>query len=189
MDVIRSSTAQLHDSLGTRRACACSGAGLSSRNGDSAWGVCYGRAAFCCAFFLWEKGLNAKYIHREMFPVYGWKCLSRKAVHNWVEKFSQGRSKLAGDETEVRKWLRQQSKDFYATGFDSLVKRRDMCISGSGGYVKKFFFQVRISHVLPFISICDLFIDSPLYFLFHKRFRFILVNCWSVMWLLGNSSI
>jgi hypothetical protein len=25
-------------------------------------------------------------------------------------------------ETEVRKWLRQQSKDFYAAGFDALVK-------------------------------------------------------------------
>jgi transposase len=32
-----------------------------------------------------------------MFPVYGWKCLSSKTVHNWVEKFSQGRSKVAGD--------------------------------------------------------------------------------------------
>jgi hypothetical protein len=32
-----------------------------------------------------------------MFPVYGGKCLSRKAVHNWVEKFSQGRSKVADD--------------------------------------------------------------------------------------------
>jgi hypothetical protein len=32
-----------------------------------------------------------------MFPVYGGKCLSRKAVHNWVEKFSQGRSKAADD--------------------------------------------------------------------------------------------
>jgi hypothetical protein len=30
-----------------------------------------------------------------MFPVYGEKCLSHKAVHNWVEKFSQGRSKVA----------------------------------------------------------------------------------------------
>jgi hypothetical protein len=44
-----------------------------------------------------------------MFPVYGGKCLSRKAVHNWVEKFSQLRSKVSHDETEVRKWLRQQS--------------------------------------------------------------------------------
>jgi hypothetical protein len=32
-----------------------------------------------------------------MYPVYGGKCLSRKAVHNWVEEFSQGRSKVADD--------------------------------------------------------------------------------------------
>jgi hypothetical protein len=32
-----------------------------------------------------------------MFPVYGGKCLSRKVVHNWVEKFSQERSKVADD--------------------------------------------------------------------------------------------
>jgi hypothetical protein len=32
-----------------------------------------------------------------MIPVYGGKFLSHKAVHNWVEKFSQGRSKVAGD--------------------------------------------------------------------------------------------
>jgi hypothetical protein len=44
--------------------------------------------------FLWAKGLNAKDIHEEMFLVYGGKCLSRKAVHNWDEKFSQGRSKV-----------------------------------------------------------------------------------------------
>jgi hypothetical protein len=32
-----------------------------------------------------------------MFPVYGGKCLSHKAVHNWVEKFSQGCSKVTDD--------------------------------------------------------------------------------------------
>jgi hypothetical protein len=32
-------------------------------------------------FFLWAKGLNAKDIHKELFPVYGGKCLSRKAAH------------------------------------------------------------------------------------------------------------
>jgi transposase len=47
--------------------------------------------------FLWAKGLNAKYIHKEMFPVYGGKCLSHKAIHNWVEKFSRGHSKVADD--------------------------------------------------------------------------------------------
>jgi transposase len=32
-----------------------------------------------------------------MFPIYGRKCLSRKAVHNWIKKFSQERSKVADD--------------------------------------------------------------------------------------------
>jgi hypothetical protein len=86
---------------------------------------------------LWAKGLNAKDIHKEMFPVYGGKCLSRKAVHNWVEKFSQGRSKVAVMPDQVRRWLRQQSKDFYVAGFDALVKRWDKCINVGGGYVEK----------------------------------------------------
>jgi hypothetical protein len=38
---------------------------------------------------------------------------------------------------QVRKWLRQQSKDFYAAGFDALVKRWDKCITVGGGYVEK----------------------------------------------------
>jgi hypothetical protein len=59
--------------------------------------VYYRRAAFCCAFFLWAKGLNAKDIHKESFPVYDGKCLLRKAVHNWAEKLYQGRSKVADD--------------------------------------------------------------------------------------------
>jgi hypothetical protein len=36
--------------------------------------------------FLWAKGLNAKDNHKEMLPVYSGKCLSHKAVPNWVEK-------------------------------------------------------------------------------------------------------
>jgi hypothetical protein len=38
--------------------------------------------------FVWAKGLNSKDINKEMFPVYGGKCLSRKAVHNWVTNVS-----------------------------------------------------------------------------------------------------
>jgi hypothetical protein len=38
----------------------------------------------------------------------------------------------------VRKWLRLQSEDFYATGcFDALVKRWDNCINVEGGYDEK----------------------------------------------------
>jgi hypothetical protein len=55
------------------------------------------RAAFCCAFSFWAKGLNAKDIHKEMFSVYGGNSLSRKAVHNWVDKFSQDCSEVAVD--------------------------------------------------------------------------------------------
>jgi hypothetical protein len=58
--------------------------------------------------FLWAKGRNPKDIHKEIFPVYGGKCLSLKAVHNWVEKRGK---RFADDEevtTEVWEWLRQQ---------------------------------------------------------------------------------
>jgi hypothetical protein len=37
-----------------------------------------------------------------MFPVYCGKCLSRKAVRNWIEKFSQERSKVTDDVRPAR---------------------------------------------------------------------------------------
>jgi hypothetical protein len=37
---------------------------------------------------------------------------------------------------EVLKWLRQQSKGFYAAGFNVLEKRWDMCMNVGGGYVE-----------------------------------------------------
>jgi hypothetical protein len=46
---------------------------------------------------LWVRALNAKDIHKEMFPVFGGKCLSLKAVHSWVEK----RGKYFADVEEV----------------------------------------------------------------------------------------
>jgi hypothetical protein len=61
---------------------------------------------------------------------------------------------------KVRKWPRQQSKDFNTAGFEALVKRWDKCISAGGGYVEK-------SMLLPGSNIicftfhihCDLFRD------------------------------
>jgi hypothetical protein len=76
--------------------------------------------------FLWEKALSAKDIHKYMFPVYGGKCLSSKAVHKWVEKLGKRFADDEEVETEVRKWLKQQSKYFYARGFDALVKRWEL---------------------------------------------------------------
>jgi hypothetical protein len=40
-------------------------------------------------------------------------------------------------ETEVQKWLRQQSKDFCAVDFDTLVKQWDKFMNVGGGYVEK----------------------------------------------------
>jgi hypothetical protein len=40
-------------------------------------------------------------------------------------------------ETEMRKWLRQQSDDFYAAGFDALVKQLNKRINVGGEYVEK----------------------------------------------------
>jgi hypothetical protein len=36
--------------------------------------------------FLWARELNAKDIHKDMFPAYGGKYLSGIGAHNWVEK-------------------------------------------------------------------------------------------------------
>jgi hypothetical protein len=65
-----------------------------------------------------------------MFHVYGGKCVSRKAFHNWGKKFFQGRSRKSQMMTDqVRLWMRHQSKDFHAAGFNALVKRWDKCMS------------------------------------------------------------
>jgi hypothetical protein len=86
---------------------------------------------------LWAKGLNEKDIHKEMFPVYSGKCLSCKAVHNWGEKHGKRFTDDEKVETEVWKWLIEQSRDFYAAGFDALIKQWDKCINVGGGYVEK----------------------------------------------------
>jgi hypothetical protein len=85
--------------------------------------------------------------------------------YQWEEFVAQSGSQLGGKgfaddekvETEVQEWLRQQPKDFYAAGFDALVKRRDRCISIGGGYVEKemFFskFEYHMFYVFyPFVT-------------------------------------
>jgi hypothetical protein len=60
-----------------------------------------------------------------------------KAVHNWGEKFSQGRSKVADDAQPGVEVAKTTVKNFYAVGFDALAKRWDKCIDVGGGYVEK----------------------------------------------------
>jgi hypothetical protein len=66
-----------------------------------------------------------------MFPVYGGKCLSRKEVHNCVEKFSQSLSKVAdearsGRPVEIAKeatvlWVEQLTPADRRITIDSVV--------------------------------------------------------------------
>jgi hypothetical protein len=68
--------------------------------------------------FMWEEGLKAKDIRKEMFPVYGGKCLSRKAAKNSLKYVR----KLQMMPDQMRKRPRQQSKDFSEAGFQRTGK-------------------------------------------------------------------
>ncbi|GFS53221.1 uncharacterized protein TNIN_10711 [Trichonephila inaurata madagascariensis] len=48
--------------------------------------------------FVWGKILESKKIPKEMLRVNGKKCSSSKAVYKWVQKFSQGRSKIVDED-------------------------------------------------------------------------------------------
>jgi hypothetical protein len=118
---LSSSTIQLHNILGSICACTCSEAGFSSQNGD-----CHStEEQRSVVRFLWAKGLDAKDVHKEMFPVYGGKCLSRKAVHNWVKKFSHGHLKVADDVRPGAEVAETTVQRLYAVDFDARVKQWD----------------------------------------------------------------
>ena len=43
--------------------------------------------------FLWTYDMAAKDRHKEMLPMYGEHCLSLQVFHNWVQKFSELRTR------------------------------------------------------------------------------------------------
>jgi hypothetical protein len=47
--------------------------------------------------FLWEKGSMKRIFIKKCLLFIVWKCLLHKAALNWVKKFTQGHSKVAGD--------------------------------------------------------------------------------------------
>jgi hypothetical protein len=96
--------------------------------------------------FLCAKVPNTKDIHKEMFPVYGGKCLSRKVVHNWDEKFCQVRSKVA-DDARPGAEVTEISQDVYAADFDAIVKRLEKKMNVLSKFYALYIF-------------CDLFTDS-----------------------------
>jgi hypothetical protein len=117
------------------------------------------KVTLCCAS-LWAIGLSAKDVHREMYPVYGGKCLSRKAVHNWeanVSLMKRLKRGCAVAETTVKRLLcsrlRRTSKAMGQVCQCWWRICREINV----------FFQVPISRVLRFISNCSLFTKCPPY--------------------------
>jgi hypothetical protein len=97
-----------------------------------------------------------------MFPVYGGKCLSRKAVHNWVTNVSLMTRRLKRSCGDGWDNIEETSKLRVSTRWTARGQVYQ-CWWRIRQEINVFLFQVRISHVLRFISICDLFTDSPSY--------------------------
>jgi len=99
------------------------------------------RAAWHCAFFVGGGGMEAKDVHKEMLPMHSEHCLSRQAVHNWVQKFSEGRTSIENEQRAGRPVeiatpeTLQRVED--AAGFQGFVKRWDKCLNLYGDYVEK----------------------------------------------------
>jgi hypothetical protein len=80
---------------------------------------------------LWAKVLTAKDIRKEIFPFYGRKCLSYKAAHSWVEKFSEGRSKAADYARSVAEVAQTTVKGVLGYGFRRTGKAMGYVLSMS----------------------------------------------------------
>ena len=81
--------------------------------------------------------MEAKDIHKEMLSMYGEHCLSRQAVHNWVQKFSEGRTSIKDKHRAGRPVEIATPEMFFGAGFQGLVKRWDKCLNLYGDYVEK----------------------------------------------------
>jgi hypothetical protein len=99
------------------------------------------------------KGLNAKDIHKEMLPVYCWKCLLHKAVHNWVsDVLLWRRGWNGGAEVVLMTVKRLMCCGFHRTG--KVMGQVYQCWWRVYWEINVFF-QVGISHVLclnPFVT-------------------------------------
>jgi hypothetical protein len=80
--------------------------------------VYYRKAAFCCPILVGGKD-STEDIYKEMFPAYGGKCLSGKAVHKRVVKLSQGRLKVADDARPGVEVTETTVKRLVFSGFDA----------------------------------------------------------------------
>jgi hypothetical protein len=123
-----SSTVQLHDSLDSKHAFIYSEAGFGSENEVYTTEKQRSVLRFCG-----QKDWMQRIFIKKHF-------LFKVGTLFQIKRFHLGSECFVDDEeveAEMWKWLRQQSKDFYAAGFDALVKQWDECINVGGGYVEK----------------------------------------------------
>jgi hypothetical protein len=92
---LRSSTVQLHYSLGSRRTCTCSEAGLNSQNGDHAWGIYYRREEFFVRFCRQKDTMQRIFINK-CFPFRTESVCRVKRFTTGLWN-SQGRSEVSDD--------------------------------------------------------------------------------------------
>jgi hypothetical protein len=91
-----------------------------------------------------------------MFPVYGGKCLWLKAVHNCVEKFCQGRSKVTDDVRPSVEFAETRVKRLLWCGFRRTGKAM--------GQIYHCWWRICGEiNGLRFICICNLFTDPSSY--------------------------
>ena len=81
--------------------------------------------------------MEAKDIHKEMLPMYGEHCLSCQAVHNWVQKFSEGRTSIEDEHLAGRPVEIATPETLQHVEDRGLVKRWDKCLNLYGDYVEK----------------------------------------------------
>ena len=61
---------------------------------------------------------------------------TKRASMQWKHSVSPVHKKFKVTPSAVRAWFRQQPKEFYAAGFQGLVKRWDKCLNLFGDYVE-----------------------------------------------------
>jgi hypothetical protein len=107
---------------------------------------------------------GSKDIHKEMLPMYGEHRLSHQAVHNWVQKFSEGRTRIK-DKHQVG-----QPVEFAAPA--TLQHVEDITRADRRVTIDAVATAIGCSHkcclyVIPIhffsITICNLLIDFPSY--------------------------
>ena len=94
------------------------------------------RAAWRCGFFVGKK-MEAKDIKKEMLPMYGEHCLSRQAVHNWVQNLSEGQTGIEDEHQAGRSVEIATPETLQRVEDRGLVKRWDKCLNLYGDYVEK----------------------------------------------------